>query len=245
MDYIVIDMDRMCVTHKHPNKTVVSNLSWIESSGAATRILQADKPECFASFTDLELLTMYTATCGVKPSITSRGFLIQAVFALVSALPASVANPFEADRQAASIKKDDDQKYKYVSGSFVPGIQGDLFEPQVLTAQRSEATELALQHSAHLYTAPAPQRPTAHVLPVIKGVAPPKAPRAPSTAPRSGQRETIFKVADEIWENAGKPTSVPTVLQLRKQMMVVLESSHGVKKTTSSTALGDWMKARI
>jgi hypothetical protein len=48
-----------------------------------------------------------------------------------------------------------------------------------------------------------------------------------------------------MWEAAGKPMDKDTVLALRKEMMQVLETEHSIKKTTSSTALGDWMKQRV
>jgi len=55
----------------------------------------------------------------------------------------------------------------------------------------------------------------------------------------------IWSVADQLWGAAGKPVDVKAVLALRKQMMSTLESEHNIKKTTSSTALGDWQKSRI
>lgn len=77
-----------------------------------------------------------------------------------------------------------------------------------------------------------PDRPAAKVLPLAK-------------PPANGNRLVIWKVADAMWEAAGKPLDVPTVLTLRKQIMVALETEHGVKRTTSSTALGLWQKERL
>lgn len=65
------------------------------------------------------------------------------------------------------------------------------------------------------------------------------------TAPRGGTSFTVFEVADQMWAEAGKPTELPTVLALRKKMMDVLEKDHGIKRTTSSTTLGGWQKARL
>lgn len=48
-----------------------------------------------------------------------------------------------------------------------------------------------------------------------------------------------------MWEQAGKPADLKVVLELRKQIMIVLENEHSIKKTTSSTALGDWQKTRL
>lgn len=72
-------------------------------------------------------------------------------------------------------------------------------------------------------------------------VAPAKTP----SAPRSGNRITIFEVADRMWNEAGSPKDTSVVLQLRKTIMAELEANHGIKKTTSSTALGEWQKLRL
>lgn len=77
--------------------------------------------------------------------------------------------------------------------------------------------------------------------PAANTVAPAKTP----SAPRSGNRATIFEVADRMWNDAGAPKDVTAVLPLRKTIMVELEANHGIKKTTSSTALGEWQKLRL
>lgn len=68
--------------------------------------------------------------------------------------------------------------------------------------------------------------------------------KAPS-APRGGNRVTIFEVADRMWNEAGSPRDLSVVLPLRKTIMAELEANHGIKKTTSSTALGEWQKLRL
>lgn len=77
--------------------------------------------------------------------------------------------------------------------------------------------------------------------PVANTVAPTRMP----SAPRSGNRVTIFEVADRMWNEAGSPKEAHVVLQLRKTIMAELEANHGIKKTTSSTALGEWQKLRL
>jgi len=77
--------------------------------------------------------------------------------------------------------------------------------------------------------------------PAANTVAPAKMP----SAPRSGNRITIFEVADRMWNEAGSPKDTSVVLQLRKTIMAELEANHDIKKTTSSTALGEWQKLRL
>ncbi len=62
---------------------------------------------------------------------------------------------------------------------------------------------------------------------------------------RGAVRDQIWAVGDAIWEAAGKPTDKKVVLKLRKVAMEQLEKEFGVKVTTSSNELGNWMKARL
>lgn len=99
------------------------------------------------------------------------------------------------------------------------------------------------RHTATLFNEePEPvQAGTGPDRPAASTVAPARIP----SAPRSGSRVTIFEVADKMWSEAGAPKDVSTVLALRKTIMAELEQNHGVKKTTSSTALGEWQKVRL
>lgn len=87
--------------------------------------------------------------------------------------------------------------------------------------------------------------------PVQAGTRPDPAPAAVTvpaktpSAPRGGNRVIIFEVADRMWNEAGSPRDLSVVLPLRKTIMAELEANHGIKKTTSSTALGEWQKVRL
>ena len=48
-----------------------------------------------------------------------------------------------------------------------------------------------------------------------------------------------------MWNDAGSPKDTSVVLPLRKTIMAELEANHGIKRTTSSTALGEWQKLRL
>lgn len=67
---------------------------------------------------------------------------------------------------------------------------------------------------------------------------------ANNDAPKGGKRAIIWEVADLAWEAAGKPIDITKLLALRKEIMTTLETQHNVKRTTSSTALGEWQKVR-
>lgn len=66
-----------------------------------------------------------------------------------------------------------------------------------------------------------------------------------TSAQRSNNRALIFEFADRMWNDNGAPKDSATVLALRKTIMAELEVQRGIKKTTSSTALGEWQKLRL
>ena len=72
-------------------------------------------------------------------------------------------------------------------------------------------------------------------------------PVAPAPAPRQPRatnvKQIIHNVANRIWEDAGRPSTVKEVLVLRKAIMNHLERNLGVKRTTASSELGNWQKS--
>ena len=49
---------------------------------------------------------------------------------------------------------------------------------------------------------------------------------------------------DQLWEKAGKPMDAKVVLALRKTCMDELEAQALAKRSSASSELGNWMKAR-
>lgn len=86
------------------------------------------------------------------------------------------------------------------------------------------------------------------VLPEVKPVAPvapvqPKPAPVQPVAPKRGTvKALIHAVANQMWEEAGKPMDKKVVLALRIRIMDVLGNSHEVKRTSASVELGNWMK---
>lgn len=89
----------------------------------------------------------------------------------------------------------------------------------------------------------APDGPNATRNPHLGTTAAPRE-RSATGAPSGGARPAIWAHADAQWEAAGKPMAKDAVLAMRKRWMIELEE-QGIAKTTSSTALGDWMKNRL
>lgn len=82
------------------------------------------------------------------------------------------------------------------------------------------------------------QAPVGNATPAANTSTPAKEPGMGST------KGLIWETADRMWNAAGLPTDPKEVLALRKQIMTQLEGL-GVKRTTSSTSLGEWQKTRL
>ena len=224
--YVLIDRDAPVFRHAHPDHSVISGLAHIEVAHCAVAIYDVHGDHDFISFTDLELKLLYQNTTGQKFEGYSRPHLSKAILALARTLPASDVNAFEVEQQARKITMEDSGFYRYAKGAYKAARTQELFLPPALTA-------------------PVPAEGAAPAPGPDQRVAPTVAPAKVPAAPKGGNRATIFAVADSMWEQAGSPKDASTVLTLRKTIMAALESEHGIKKTTSSTALGDWQKVRL
>lgn len=236
--YVSIDRDKLRFLHKHEDIQVVCNLAHIEAPHVTLCVTSYDGPSFLSDYTDMELTMLYRNTTGHDHTSHSGGALRAVLAEIADRLPTSDVNKFELDRQAASIPEDNAEPFRYVKGSNKVGKPAELFP---LRAERNP-DEDAVAAAAKLR---APQRsaPAANT-----SAAPTPAPRPqrPAAAPRQGGvRAVIWEVADSMWEKEGRPTGKAEILSLRKRMMDVLESDHGVKRTSSSNELGQWQKARV
>jgi hypothetical protein len=242
--YILIDRERMALLHKHSDVDVLANVAWIECHNAPYSIFPVDDTTGFKDFTDMELKILYRNITGQDDHTFSRPQVLQVIYDLCSRISESDINAFEVDRQAEYIKEGDERRWLYVKGASRPAQQADLFEPQCRQALRNEVEE---------------QNAMAGKLPALKRAAPVATPRTGQDRPgvsvqqpvkvRSGPKRgtakaIIWQTADKMWEDSGKPTDKETVLSLRKDIMVHLETEEGIKRASSSSELGQWHKAR-
>lgn len=65
-----------------------------------------------------------------------------------------------------------------------------------------------------------------------------------SEAGRETSKAVIWRIADQLWEAAGKVTIKEEVLKLRKIIMDNLETNFGIKRTSASSELANWHKNR-
>lgn len=230
---VLVNRDNMTIVRAHPDSVVLSHLGHIELGHAAVHIFEGADARAWERFTDMELRLVYRNTCAQELVGYTKAAHAQTVAALCNGLKQSDVNPFEAHMQANAIGMDDRRRYRYVKGSHKPRLEVDIFEPVALQATPGAQ-----------FVPPTPQ---------AAGVGPDRTPAATTTpaqraaapAPTRGSTSTIHTVADQMWEAAGRPTNLTVVLNLRKQIMEVLERDHNIKRTTSSTSLGVWQKARL
>jgi hypothetical protein len=250
--YVSVDKENLVFMHKHSVQKVVSYLADIEAPDVHTVVMPCDSPLDFKGFTDLELNKLYRNTTGSTHPGFYRSGLEALCAAAAAALPETKAVAWECELQAKAIPAKDTAPYRYVYGSTAPAPVGELFKRTALrtTLTSEQEAKFALQratlpHSSAPATAAgiggtAAPRPLAGA---TVAAAPRAAAIAPA-APRGGQRELIWAHADAAWQQAGSPKDVSKVLVLRKRMMDELEQ-QGVKRTSASSELGNWMKARV
>jgi hypothetical protein len=224
--YILIDREHLVFRHKHSDHITIQALAHIEVAHCATFITPIDSPVNFLRLTDLELRMLYQNTTGQKLDGFSRVHMNESVLAVARSVPESDVRPAEVRQQADKISMDDSGFYRYVKGASKAAKLQELFLPKPLHAEAPAPGTLAATGSDHATAAP---------------TVPAKTP----SAPKGGNRAVIWEVADRLWNDAGQPKNAQTVLQLRKTIMAELENSNGIKKTTSSTALGEWQKLRL
>lgn len=243
--YILIDLNQMAITHKHHDRAVLNKLGWIECSNAAS-IIAVGSVRPLLEFTATELKSLYQAATGAELKGYANA-LAQALCDAAKRMPETVATLEDATAQALCVMDGDKSCFRFVPGSKKPEHLPGLFEPDPIKVERLDTEEQAVARNYTTY-APVSSHGFGGTGPAIAGGATtpaPREPRAPSAPRTGGAREVIFKVADQMWEAAGSPTNTATILALRKNIMVELEANHGVKKTTSSTALGDWQKSKV
>jgi len=244
--HIAVELNELKLTHYHADTRIVAGLAYLESLHLKDVLFDnTASPTFLGHLTSTMLRHLYRNTCG-KDFPEGMGELeMRDVLATLfdrMTPPKVDRDELEAQIDHVLYELEADAKtgkqFKYVHGSLVPNVlDGGLFP---LTTPPASAAVLA--ESAQL----APQRrevPAAATIPASA----PKPQRTSAAGPRvpsGGARPIIWAHADKVWEEAGKPTLVSDVLVLRKRMMVELEE-QGIKKSTSSTALGDWQKARL
>lgn len=241
--YILVDNDRMMVLHKYPNYFTLADLAWIECSNSYS-IFGLYNVKGFRDYTEMELGLLYRNITGSDHSNLNRFQLLQVLHDLCMRLPESDVVPTEVDRQAAKVAEGDVRRWRYVKGASTPAAEELLFEPDGLSAPANE-TEESEARAGKLPALKATAQPQAAGTGPVTPVASTVTAGTTSSAPKRGTAKiTIWSVADRLWEEAGKPQEKEDVLKIRKAIMQELEVNEGIKRTSSSSELGQWHKTR-
>lgn len=240
--YISLDRKKNRFLHKHTSPRVVADLVSIEAGSRHVDIFPIDCSGVLRGLTETELQSLWRNTTGQGDSAHHGDALRSVLAEVANRFPTTDVNSYEADVQAKWVEtfRDDDGAFKYLRGSSKPAKAPDKLEaPPLVTLTEEEATNASRRRAA-----PAPLPATGEA--VGTGARPaPRPVRIVVQAQRAGKTSMlIFETADQLWEEAGKPKDMPSVLAVRKKVMDQLERS-GIKRTTCSSTLGAWQKARI
>lgn len=238
--FVSIDMDKLVFLHKHHDHDTISALSFLEAPDRSIMVENTAREHFLLKLSALDIRMLYRNTTGQditgSPDIVVREMLASLVD---NHMQPTLCLLTEVEQQVIAVNDDlhNGIAWKYSLGAKVPAKAIELFGKTCNPLGANEMDQAATL---------APQRRAVRSAPVAP---PPPAP-APSAsalpkARASSVRPVIWAVADEMWEAAGSPTDKAVVLELRKKMMVELEEKKGVKKTSSSNELGNWMKARL
>jgi len=240
--FVSIDMDTLEFVHVHKEHEIVSALAWLEMPDRSVTIENTDREYFLCKMTPLELRMLYRNTTGQDITGTDD-LVVREMLATVveTQLKPAFADLTELQAQIEAVEDDlyAGVQWKYALGAKRPAKQEELFPLSqhcrpldVITAQ--QAAQRAPQRRKVRNATPA-------------RVAQANAPQRPAVPKQrmSSVRPTIWAVADAMWQEAGSPTDKAVVLELRKKMMIALETDKGIKRTSSSNELGNWMKNRL
>ena len=227
--YVLIDKERMCITHRHLRKDAIANVAHIEMAHTSTIICDEMDYVTFESFTDAELNRLMVSMCGQRYESIDRYGLVQMVRAVCFSLYPSIIDGFEAAKQAMSIPMIDDGYYKYQPGSDLPTPLDDLYAVKPLTG--SANPQVVLPPAPVFKTAPAARTQVAS--------APVK--RAPATnadAPKHGSKTgRVWEIADSIY------TPGADIKALRGKIIAACEA-EGINSSTASVQFSKWKQTK-
>lgn len=238
--FVCVDMDNLQFIHKHREHEVVSGLAYLEACDRSTTVDNTEREHFLINLTPLDLRILYRNTTAEDITGTDDTVVREMLAEIVdNHIKASLVVPAELELQIAAVIDDLEKgiPWKYSLGAKRPAKQDQLFSLHCKPLPPVTAQQAAAR---------APQQRAQRAAPKARAapVAPPQA--APVRKARAHSvRPTIWAVADAMWQAEGSPTDKTVVLELRKKMMVELEEKHGVKRTSSSNELGNWMKERL
>lgn len=234
--YILIDTDIMAVKAKHPNYSHLFEYGHLVCADAC-HVLPLDL-QSLNKLSDVQLQQLYINTTGIKTgAMFGKAVLSKVLMYYFNNMEETVIDNNVGSQCEYAIENKLEGFCKYVKGASLP-TPVTTPEP-FLTHAKDESAELGISNGSVTVSVTKGNQPA--YTPERESPAPvARANIAGTGSPRaSDTRDTIYTVADEMWEAAGRPTEKAEVLKLRKKIMDALEV-QGVKRNTSSNTLGKW-----
>lgn len=237
--YVSIDTDELLLLHVHTEHDIVSGLATIEAPNRNITVDNTERNGFLCNMKGLQLRTLYRNVTGLDITGTPDNVVIEMLATLIETFTPRKANMDNITAQVDMIAENGAEglPFAYNHGSNSPAKANQLYALHCAPLSADQAQQAAARAPQRCQQVAAPARP------VRVSAAP-----SPGAAPKqraSSVRPVIWAVADEMWAAAGSPTDKAVVLELRKKMMTTLETDKGVKRTSSSNELGNWMKARL
>lgn len=240
---VAIDTVEMRVTHLHPDTDYIHALVYLE--GNRLREITFDstgRPEFLHWLAETDLRRLYLNMTGAQfPAAMLEPEMRQVLADVFDNTPPRQVSLTEIEAQIEFVKDrlgTGTEQFLYVYGSRRPQLRDEGLFPLRCAPASAGVLAAAPQRAQQQRSAPA--APTAAANPAPRAQRPPIAPRAAA----GSIRPQVWAEADRMWTEAGKPMDKAVVLELRKKIMEVLEG-RGIKRTSSSNMLGDWMKDRL
>lgn len=236
--YILIDSDTMRVLAKHPNFQRLHEFGILCCSESSV-VLPLERDELYNEFDDVQLQLLYINLTGNKKGVPQSKLIVSKIMHyFLNKLPETIINEDVSHQADYAIANDKQGDCSYNKDGSIPNGE--------------------LQKSLHVFTSTEIEQRiiNSEATPTDMGQQGTWQPQREKSAPvarvtcdrsaafrTSGTRDIIFAVADQMWQDAGKPVDKSEILKLRKEMMNRLET-EGVKRNTSSNTLGIWVKER-
>lgn len=243
---VAIDMDKMQLLHVHRVQELLHGLVQLESANVrSVRFDSTESPLFLSKLTTLELTLLLRNMTGQQfPPTYDDLARREAIAAAIEAIRPRLVDERELEQQITAVEQQlqgpvgQVPQFRYVLGARVPKLEDGGIAALVTTPLADSTFDSAAKRAPQRRAVPAaatiPPTPSSPAQPALRGA-----------RPAGSVRPVVWGVADRMWEAAGKPMDKATVLDLRKKMMDVLGDEHGIKRTSSSTALGEWMKERL
>lgn len=237
--YASIDLTKLQVLHVHQTQEVVWDLVYLECGDIPWLSVENTEAGNFLhKLGPFELRKLYhNLTDHELPQVTIE-VMKQSISEVIWRITPTSVNPIELSAQCEYAEQSGESLWRYKKGAKRPDPNHTSVTPLKGVPQADSQFVDAAQR--------AQQRREAWQG-VMAAASANMAPQPGAGGPRAttgSVKPLIWSVADEMWQNAGKPMDKAVVLKLRLEMYKRLEN-EGVKKNTASNELAVWMKERL